>query len=228
MRTAQDQLDGMPAVAVGDLDWRAVGVGFPAVAPLHQRHDRGQQIQALVGEAVLVALALASLAVGDTRQHSGGDEGAQPLGEQVAGAANAGLEFLETPCAVEGKFYRVADTMLQMRKSKWLGLVQQNGVYSRLEPADILLLRTDFEVIVVSGHAFFWKKSTIERAFGFLDKLKAESLADFNAVTTHLRRRGVRHQRCLRFESMDGRALSGRLAPAFLDMQSCNPQRIQS
>ena len=113
-------------------------------------------------------------------------------------------------------------------KSKWLGLVQQNGVYSRLEPADILLLRTDFEVIVVSGHAFFWKKSTIERAFGFLDKLKAESLANFNAVTTHLRRRGVRHQRCLRFESMDGRARSGRLAPAFLDMQSCNPQRIQS
>jgi hypothetical protein len=26
-----------------------------------------------------------------------------------------------------------------------------------------LLLRTDFEVIVVSGHALFWKKSTIER-----------------------------------------------------------------
>src|ERR1700690_3032733 len=123
----------MPAVAVGDLDWRAVGVGFPAVAPLHQRHDRGQQIQALVGEAVLVALALASLAVADTRGRSGGDGGAQPLGEQVAGAANAGLEFLETPCAVEGKFYRVADTMLQMRKSKWLGLVQQNGVCGRLE-----------------------------------------------------------------------------------------------
>jgi hypothetical protein len=56
-----------------------------------------------------------------------------------------------------------------------------------VEPTDILLIRSDFEVVVVAGYAFFWKKATFERAFGFLDQLKAESLETFNSVTTSLR-----------------------------------------
>ena len=64
-------------------------------------------------------------------------------------------------------------------------------MYARVEPADILLMRTDFEVVVVAGYAFFWKKATFERAFGFLEQLKAESLAAFNSVTISLRIDGM-------------------------------------
>jgi hypothetical protein len=39
------------------------------------------------------------------------------------------------------------------------------------------------------------KEPTFERAFGFLAKLKAESLVTFNAVTTHLRIEGIDQQR---------------------------------
>lgn len=112
---------------------------------------------------------------------------------QVAAAANIKM-LAASFTASDGRqatFYRIADTLLQVRKAKWLGLVQQNGVYGRVEPADVLLMRTDFEVVVVAGHAFFWKKATFERAFGFLDQLKAESLATFNSVTTGLKIDGI-------------------------------------
>lgn len=88
-------------------------------------------------------------------------------------------------------FYRVADSMLQLKKSKLLGLLQEGGVYGRMEPTDVLLLRTDFEVVVIDGYAFFTKKLTFERAFGFLEKLRKESLETFNTVTKHLRIRGL-------------------------------------
>lgn len=80
---------------------------------------------------------------------------------------------------------------MSRRKNKLLGLVQQNGVYGRVEPTDMLLMRTDFEVVVVAGYAFFWKKATFERAFGFLDQLNAESFATFNSVTTSLKIDGI-------------------------------------
>lgn len=110
-------------------------------------------------------------------------------------AATANIKMLAASfTASDGRqatFYRIADALLQVRKARWLGLVQENGVYGRVQPADILLMRTDFEVVVVAGYAFFWKKATFERAFGFLDQLKAESLATFNSVTTSLKIDGI-------------------------------------
>jgi hypothetical protein len=61
----------MAAIAMGDFDGRAVGVGLPAVAPLHQRDDRRQQLEALLGEAIFAAFALAGFLVGLAPHHSG-------------------------------------------------------------------------------------------------------------------------------------------------------------
>lgn len=88
-------------------------------------------------------------------------------------------------------FYRVADSMLQLKKARVVGLVRQGDVYGRLEPADVLLLRNNFDVIVIDGFAFFAKKPTFERAFGFVEKLQRESQATFRAVTTRLRIQGL-------------------------------------
>lgn len=88
-------------------------------------------------------------------------------------------------------FYRVADSMLQLQPAKVLGLIKSGHLYGRLEPADVLLLRTDFDVLVIDGYAFFRKKATFEQAFGFLDKLKAESLSTFSAVTSKLKIQGM-------------------------------------
>lgn len=88
-------------------------------------------------------------------------------------------------------FYRVADSLMQLKKAKVLGLVLENGVYNRVEPADILLMRTEFDVIVVDNFAFFSKKSTFERAFGFLDELRSASAATFDAVTGGLQIEGA-------------------------------------
>ncbi len=88
-------------------------------------------------------------------------------------------------------FYRVADSMTQLRRSKFLGLIQEGDVFSRLDPASVLLLRTDFDVVVMDGYAFFTKKLTFERAFGFLDQLKTESLRTFQTVTSNLAIEGM-------------------------------------
>lgn len=72
-----------------------------------------------------------------------------------------------------------------------LGLVQDGDVFGRLEPGDVLLLRPEFEVVVIGGYAFFAKKATFERAFGFLEELRAESPTTFNAVTNNLRVAGM-------------------------------------
>ena len=88
-------------------------------------------------------------------------------------------------------FYRVADSMLQLKSAKVLGLVKSGNLYGRLEPADVLLLRTDFDVVVIDGYAFFEKKATFERAFGFLEKLKRESLSTFAKVTGKLKIDGM-------------------------------------
>lgn len=86
--------------------------------------------------------------------------------------------------------YRVADALMQLKKANVLGLILDGGVYNRVEPADILLMRTEFDVIVIDGFAFFSKKSTFERAFGFLSELRAASAATFDAVTAGLRIEG--------------------------------------
>lgn len=101
MAAPHNQLDGVSAIAVNDLDRRAVGVGLPAVPPLHQRDYSRQQIKALVGEVIFMAFTLAGFAVGHPLQHSALDQGMQAFAEQVAGASDMGLEFLETPRAIE-------------------------------------------------------------------------------------------------------------------------------
>lgn len=87
--------------------------------------------------------------------------------------------------------YRVADSMMQLKPATYLGFIRSGNLYGRLGPTDILLIRTDFDVIVIDGYAFFHRKATFEKAFGFLDKLKAESLSTFNTVTGQLNIEGL-------------------------------------
>jgi Domain of unknown function (DUF4868) len=84
-------------------------------------------------------------------------------------------------------FYRVGESLLQFSKKKMLGLVFRNGQYHRLEPADVLLMKPTFDVVVVGGFAFFTSKVTFERAFGFLDQLQRSSAETFDRVTASLR-----------------------------------------
>jgi nucleotide-binding universal stress UspA family protein len=88
-------------------------------------------------------------------------------------------------------FYRVADTLLHFTKSKVFSLIRRDGQYDRLEPADVLLMRAEFDVVVMNGHAFFFLKPTFERAFGFLQELKKASAATFDSVTSGLRITGL-------------------------------------
>lgn len=87
--------------------------------------------------------------------------------------------------------YRVADSMIQLKRATYLGFIKSGNLYARLEPTDLILIRTDFDVIVIDGFAFFRRKATFENAFGFLDKLKAESLSTFNTVTGELKIEGL-------------------------------------
>jgi hypothetical protein len=88
-------------------------------------------------------------------------------------------------------FYRVADTLLQFTKNKVFSLVRRGGRYDRLEPADVLLMRSELDVVVIAGHAFFFRRATFERAFGFLDALRKESGTTFDTVTSALRISGL-------------------------------------
>lgn len=102
MAAAHNQLDRVPAIAVDDLDGRAVGVRLPAIAPLHQRDDGGLQIKALVGEAIFVAFALPGFSIGHALHHSRFDQCVEAFAEQIAGAPDVGLKLFETPRSVEG------------------------------------------------------------------------------------------------------------------------------
>jgi hypothetical protein len=87
--------------------------------------------------------------------------------------------------------YRVLKPMFRFERGRFIPLVQQNGQYERLEPQDLLLIDLDFDVLVAAGTAIFDKKSTFERAFGFLEELKANSKAVFATVTKDLRIEGL-------------------------------------
>jgi hypothetical protein len=88
-------------------------------------------------------------------------------------------------------FYRVADSLLQLSKKKILGLILRDGCYDRLEPAQILLMRSEFDVVVIDRYAFFFAKTRFEQAFGFLGELKKASGETFDAVTKKLRINGI-------------------------------------
>jgi len=96
-----------------------------------------------------------------------------------------------TPDGDSATFYRVADPLLQFTKNKIYSLVRRDGQYDRLEPADVLLMRSEFDVVVIAGHAFFFLKPTFEHAFGFLHELKKASAATFDSVTSGLRITGL-------------------------------------
>ena len=81
------------AVPVDDLDRRTVGCG-PLVAPLPQGAQHRPQRAALVGEDVLVAER--PLLVGAALDNAVGHEVVEPLGEHVAGDAQAALDVVET------------------------------------------------------------------------------------------------------------------------------------
>jgi len=87
--------------------------------------------------------------------------------------------------------FRVADSLFQLKAAKYLALVRHGQVYDRLDSADVMLLRRNFDVVLVDGVAFFELKSTFERAFGFLDQLRANSAATFEQVTANLNIRGL-------------------------------------
>lgn len=88
-------------------------------------------------------------------------------------------------------FYRVAETLLQFHKRKILGLVFRDGRYDRLEPSDVLMMRSEFDVLVIDGIAFFFAKQKFEQAFGFLEELQRASGETFDAVTAKLRIKGL-------------------------------------
>ena len=82
----------MPASRVPGLQGRAVG-GGPPVAPLAHGHHHVPQVAALFGEPVLRARRM--ITVGDAREDPVFDEAVQPLGEDVAGDAQARLEIVK-------------------------------------------------------------------------------------------------------------------------------------
>ena len=74
----------------------------PAVAPLHQRHECGEQVRALAGEAVCVARPLSRLAIGLALEQALLDELAQPRGGDRLAEAGPFREVGEPGRAVEG------------------------------------------------------------------------------------------------------------------------------
>ncbi|MBF4514151.1 DUF4868 domain-containing protein [Plantibacter sp. VKM Ac-2885] len=88
-------------------------------------------------------------------------------------------------------FFRFADTLSQLKESKFLALARAGNVYHKLEPADVMLLRRTYDVTYIDGTAFFTHKPTFERAFGFFEQLRAASGETFEAVTAELRIRGM-------------------------------------
>jgi hypothetical protein len=96
-----------------------------------------------------------------------------------------------TPEGDAATFYRVGETLLQFTKNRIYSLVRRDGQYHQLAPADVLLMRSEFDVVVIAGHAFFFLKATFERAFGFLDELKRASAATFDTVTSGLQITGL-------------------------------------
>lgn len=90
----------MAAVAVDDLEGRAIRAGEVAVAPLEEGDEDGVELQALNGEAVLVAVRPFLVAV--AAEDAVFDERLEAVGEDVAGDRQAGGEVLEATDAVEG------------------------------------------------------------------------------------------------------------------------------
>src|SRR5919198_4359748 len=82
---------GAVAAAPGDPRWL---LGDVAIAPLHQRQERDAQLAALLGEVVLEPLG--PFAIADALDDPLVDESMQPIGQHVAGDAQAVEQLVET------------------------------------------------------------------------------------------------------------------------------------
>jgi hypothetical protein len=87
--------------------------------------------------------------------------------------------------------YRVLIPLFRFGRGSLISLVQQDGQYNRLDPQELLMFDLNFDVLVAAGTAVFDKKSTFERAFGFLDELKKNSKKAFKRVTKGLKIKGL-------------------------------------
>src|ERR1700677_1692716 len=92
--------DALAAGLVEEVDRRSREAG-PAIAPRHQRGVDGEQLATLVCEAVFVQLAGRVLGVRAAFEDSVLHECVEFVGENVARQADATLEILEAPGAVE-------------------------------------------------------------------------------------------------------------------------------
>ena len=103
MPPGTDELDveRLAAVAVADDPRRAARARGVAVAPLHEREEHGLQLQALLGQAVLVTHALAGLAVLAPGEHPVVDQPAQTVAEDGPGDAEVALDLVEPAHPVE-------------------------------------------------------------------------------------------------------------------------------
>lgn len=94
-------VDRRVAVPVVDLD-RRTRRGSPPIAPLHERHERGEEVEALVGQEVLDAPASARLAIGVAAEHAIFDESGETSTQNLAGTTQVVLEVVEAAHTVEG------------------------------------------------------------------------------------------------------------------------------
>ena len=94
-------MDERVAVPVVDLNWRPER-RRPPIAPLHERDEGGEEIEALVSQAVLDSLAGAGLSVGMTVEHAVLDEGGKASAQNVPGATQVVVEVGEAAHPVEG------------------------------------------------------------------------------------------------------------------------------
>ena len=86
--------------------------------------------------------------------------------------------------------YKIMESSLQLKKKRTLNLILKNGKYDRLEASQLLLIKNEFDVVVIKGYAFFFTKTRFEQTFGFLGELRDSSGRTFDSVTTHLKIKG--------------------------------------
>src|SRR4051794_21012161 len=98
---AQLYADRLTAAVVLEPDAAAV-LAQPAVAPLHQRGEHGEEIRALLGQPVAVAGALAGVAIRLALQKPVGDELAQARRDHGLARAGPRHEIVEPSRAVKG------------------------------------------------------------------------------------------------------------------------------
>lgn len=155
----QDGLDWLVAgvcIADGpvpDDDGRALRVGEVRVAPFQERHERGPQRPALLGEFVGEALSIPGLLIGHAAHHSRGHQGLEPSRQEISGDPEAGVELAEPARAVQrsrtiSRDQRSPTTEILVRNEgfdpadpvtrsvSWLWLHRPAGIHVGGEPAD--------------------------------------------------------------------------------------------